>query len=57
MSAGIPVIDLYSTDEVGGESNGIYANVGGAASSQASYPTPGRPHHLRLRRRRQRARS
>jgi len=37
-SAGIPVIDLYSTDEVGGESNGIYANVGGPASSEASYP-------------------
>ena len=38
MGAGIPVIELYSTDEIGGESNGIYANVGSAASSQASYP-------------------
>ena len=37
-SAGIPVIDLYSTDEIGGESNGIYANVGSPAYSQASYP-------------------
>ncbi|HLM29956.1 MAG TPA: substrate-binding domain-containing protein, partial [Acidimicrobiales bacterium] len=27
-SAGIPVIDMYSTDEVGGEENGIYANIG-----------------------------
>lgn len=30
-SAGIPVIDEYSTDEPGGENNGIYANVGGTA--------------------------
>lgn len=37
-AAGIPVIDMYSTDEVGGESNGIYANVGSPAYSQASYP-------------------
>jgi ribose transport system substrate-binding protein len=37
-SAGIPVIDMYSTDEIGGESNGIYANVGSPAYSQASYP-------------------
>jgi ribose transport system substrate-binding protein len=38
MAAGIPVIDMYSTDEIGGESNGIYANVGSSASSEASYP-------------------
>jgi ABC-type sugar transport system substrate-binding protein len=38
MSAGIPVIDLYSTDEIGGESNGIYANVGSPAYSRSSYP-------------------
>ena len=37
-SAGIPVIDLYSTDEIGGEDNGIYANIGSAAYSEASYP-------------------
>ena len=37
-SAGIPVIDLYSTDEVGGDANGIYANVGSADYSRASYP-------------------
>ena len=37
-SAGIPVIDMYSTDEVGGEENGIYANVGGPAYSEASFP-------------------
>ncbi len=32
------MIDLYSTDEVGGEDNGIYANVGSPAYSEASYP-------------------
>ena len=32
----IPVIDMYSTDEVGGAANGIYANVGGTPSSQRS---------------------
>ncbi len=37
-SAGIPVIDLYSTDEIGGEANGVYANVGSAAYSEASFP-------------------
>lgn len=37
-SAGIPVIELYSTDEIGGADNGIYANIGSAAYSQASYP-------------------
>jgi ribose transport system substrate-binding protein len=37
-SAGIPVIDLYSTDEVGGEANGIYANIGSSAYSEASFP-------------------
>jgi ribose transport system substrate-binding protein len=37
-SAGIPVIEMYSTDEIGGEENGIYANVGSPASSNASYP-------------------
>jgi ribose transport system substrate-binding protein len=37
-AAGIPVIDLYSTDEVGGDENGIYANIGGPANSEASYP-------------------
>ena len=30
----IPVIDMYSTDEVGGAANGIYANVGGTPFSQ-----------------------
>jgi ribose transport system substrate-binding protein len=33
-TAGIPVIDEYSTDEPGGEANGIYANVGGTAYVQ-----------------------
>jgi len=37
-SAGIPVIDMYSTDEVGGEENGIYANIGGPGYSEASFP-------------------
>jgi ABC-type sugar transport system substrate-binding protein len=37
-SAGIPVIELYSTDEIGGEDNGIYANIGSPAYSEASYP-------------------
>jgi ABC-type sugar transport system substrate-binding protein len=37
-SAGIPVIDLYSTDEIGGEANGVYANVGSAAYSETSFP-------------------
>jgi ribose transport system substrate-binding protein len=32
----IPVIDMYSTDEVGGAANGIYANVGGTPFSQKS---------------------
>ncbi len=32
----IPVIDMYSTDEVGGAANGIYANVGGTPFSQRS---------------------
>lgn len=32
----IPVIDMYSTDDVGGAANGIYANVGGAPFSQKS---------------------
>ena len=29
---------MYSTDEIGGEENGIYANIGSPAYSQASYP-------------------
>jgi len=37
-AAGIPVIELYSTDDVGGEDNGIYANIGSPAYSEASYP-------------------
>ena len=37
-AADIPVIDMYSTDEVGGASNGIYANIGGPAYSEASFP-------------------
>jgi ribose transport system substrate-binding protein len=37
-AAGIPVIDMYSTDEVGGEENGIYANIGSPEYSRASYP-------------------
>jgi len=37
-SAGIPVIDMYSTDEVGGEEKGIYANIGGPGYSEASFP-------------------
>jgi ABC-type sugar transport system substrate-binding protein len=32
----IPVIDMYSTDDVGGNANDIYANVGGTAFSQRS---------------------
>jgi ABC-type sugar transport system substrate-binding protein len=32
----IPVIDMYSTDDVGGSANGIYANIGGTAFSQRS---------------------
>jgi ABC-type sugar transport system substrate-binding protein len=32
----IPVIDMYSTDQVGGSTNGIYANVGGTPFSQRS---------------------
>jgi ABC-type sugar transport system substrate-binding protein len=32
----IPVIDMYSTDDVAGAANGIYANVGGAPYSQRS---------------------
>jgi ribose transport system substrate-binding protein len=32
----IPVIDMYSTDDVGGATNGIYANVGGTPFSQSS---------------------
>ena len=32
----IPVIDMYSTDDVGGAANGIYANVGGTPYSQRS---------------------
>jgi ABC-type sugar transport system substrate-binding protein len=37
-SAGIPVIQMYTPDEIGGEENGIYANIGDATSSYASYP-------------------
>jgi ribose transport system substrate-binding protein len=37
-SAGVPIIDLYSTDEIGGADNGIYANVGSPEYSRASYP-------------------
>jgi ABC-type sugar transport system substrate-binding protein len=33
-TAGIPVIDEYSTDEPDGEANGIYANIGGTAYVQ-----------------------
>lgn len=36
--AGIPIIDEYSTDEVGYEENGIYANPGGADWVAAQYP-------------------
>lgn len=32
--AGIPVINMFSTDEPGGADNGIYANVGGVAHTQ-----------------------
>lgn len=32
--AGIPVINMFSTDEPGGAENGIYANVGGVAHTQ-----------------------
>jgi ABC-type sugar transport system substrate-binding protein len=35
-AANIPVIDLYSTDEVGGAANGIYANIGGPDYSKKS---------------------
>jgi prepilin-type processing-associated H-X9-DG protein len=38
MEAGVPVIDMYSTDEVGGEANGIYANVGGTGWIDEQYP-------------------
>jgi len=38
IDAGIPVIDMYSTDEVGGEANGIYANVGGTGWINVQYP-------------------
>jgi prepilin-type processing-associated H-X9-DG protein len=38
ISAGVPIIDMYSTDEVGGESNGIYANVGGTGWIDVQYP-------------------
>jgi ABC-type sugar transport system substrate-binding protein len=38
QQAGIPIIDMYSSDEVGGESNGIYANIGGTAWIQEQYP-------------------
>ena len=54
-SAGIPVIDLYSTDEIGGEENGIYANIGSPDVQPGVVPAARRPDHLRLRRRRQRA--
>lgn len=37
-SAGIPVIDLYSTDEISGDANGVFANVGSPSYSEASYP-------------------
>ena len=46
----IPVIDMYSTDDVGGAANGIYANVGGTAFSQAERRAPERLGHCRLRR-------
>ena len=35
--AGIPVIDMYSSDEVGGEQNGIYANIGGTGWIDEQY--------------------
>jgi ribose transport system substrate-binding protein len=38
QDAGIPVIQLFSTDEVGGEDNGVFGNVGSSESSRASYP-------------------
>lgn len=37
-AAEIPVVEISSTDEVGGEENGIYANVLGPGSSEASFP-------------------
>lgn len=35
--AGVPVIDMYSSDEVGGEQNGIYANIGGTGWIDVQY--------------------
>ena len=33
-AAGIPVINMYSSDNPGGEADGIYANVGGVVHTQ-----------------------
>jgi ribose transport system substrate-binding protein len=38
MAAGVPVIEMYSTDEIGGESNGIYANISSPRYNETSYP-------------------
>jgi ABC-type sugar transport system substrate-binding protein len=38
MQAHVPVIDMYSSDDVGGASNGIYANVGGTGWIDVQYP-------------------
>jgi ABC-type sugar transport system substrate-binding protein len=35
-AAGIPVFEVYSTDEPGGEENNLYSQIGGSASAQFS---------------------
>jgi ABC-type sugar transport system substrate-binding protein len=35
-AAGIPVVELFSTDDVGGAANGIYANIGSSDFSKRS---------------------
>jgi ribose transport system substrate-binding protein len=35
-AAGIPVFEVYSTDEPGGEENNLYSQIGGSASVQSS---------------------
>jgi ribose transport system substrate-binding protein len=37
QDADIPVIDMYSSDEVGGEQNGIFANIGGTGWIDVQY--------------------
>lgn len=36
-SAGIPIISMYSTDEVGNEDNGVWANIGGTPWIEAQH--------------------